>query len=54
VALDSLRVLVDRRLLRIEPSLGVTRVELIHDLLTPTVVARRDRRRSADQKRQVA
>src|SRR5262249_6472688 len=53
VALDSLRVLVDRRLLRIEPSLGVTRVELIHDLLTPTVVARRDRRRIADQKRQL-
>jgi WD40 repeat protein len=53
VALDSLRVLVDRRLLRIEPSLGVTRVELIHDLLTPTVVARRDARRSADRQRQI-
>jgi WD40 repeat protein len=53
VALDSLRSLVDRRLLRIEPSLGVTRVELIHDLLTPTVVARRDARRGADRKRQL-
>jgi hypothetical protein len=53
VALDSLRVLVDRRLLRIEPSLGVTRVELIHDLLTPTVVAHRDARRHADQKRRL-
>jgi hypothetical protein len=53
VALDSLRILVDRRLLRIEPSLGVTRVELIHDLLTPTVVARRDTRRHADQKQRL-
>ena len=53
VALDSLRVLVDRRLLRIEPSLGVTRVELIHDLLAPTVVARRDVRRRADQERRL-
>lgn len=51
VSLDALRVLVDRRLLRIEPSLGVTRVELIHDLLAPTVVARRDARRKADQER---
>lgn len=48
VSLDALRVLVDMRLLRIEPSLGVTRVELIHDLLAPTVVARRDARRQAD------
>jgi hypothetical protein len=53
VSLDSLRDLVDRRLLRIEPSLGVTRVELIHDLLTPTVVARRDARRHADRKRRL-
>lgn len=53
VALDSLRILVDRRLLRIEPSLGVTRVELIHDLLTPTVVARRDARRHADHQRRL-
>ena len=53
VSLDSLRDLVDRRLLRIEPSLGVTRVELIHDLLTPTVVTRRDGRRHADRKRRL-
>ena len=49
VSLEALRVLVDRRLLRFEPSLGVTRVELIHDLLAPTVVARRDARRKADR-----
>jgi len=54
LALDSLRILVDRRLLRIEPSLGVTRVELIHDLLAPTVVARRDARRRLDQERTLA
>ncbi len=49
IELDALRLLVDLRLLRIEPSLGVTRVELIHDLLAPTVVVRRDGRRKADE-----
>ena len=53
VELDALQVLVNRRLLRIEPSLGVTRVELIHDLLAPTVVARRDARRKADEARRL-
>ena len=53
IELDALQVLVDRRLLRIEPSLGVTRVELIHDLLAPTVVVRRDARRKADEARRL-
>ena len=52
LSLSALQILVDRRLLRFEPSLGVTRVELIHDLLAPTVVKNRDeRRRSDDTKR---
>lgn len=54
VTLGSLQVLVDRRLLRFEPSLGVTRVELIHDLLAPTVVKHRDERRRYDQMRRVS
>ena len=53
IELDALQVLVNLRLLRIEPSLGVTRVELIHDLLAPTVVARRDARRKADEARRL-
>ena len=53
IELDALQALVDRRLLRIEPSLGMTRVELIHDLLAPTVVARRDARRKADEARRL-
>ncbi len=48
LSLGALQVLVDRRLLRFEPSLGVTRVELIHDLLAPTVVKHRDERRRQD------
>jgi len=49
VDLSALQVLVDRRLLRFEPSHGITRVELIHDVLARTVVKQRDARRRADQ-----
>jgi len=40
-----LRLLVDRRLLRIEPYQGTDRVELTHDLLTRVVREHRDRER---------
>ena len=40
-----LRVLVDRRLLRIEPQRGTEHVELTHDLLTRVVRVHRDRDR---------
>ena len=43
-----LELLVDRRLLRIEPVRGTDRIELTHDLLTPVV--RRDR--DADRERE--
>jgi WD40 repeat protein len=40
---DQINLLVDRRLLRIEPYRGLERIELTHDLLTPVVRERRDR-----------
>src|SRR5215469_7651748 len=45
-----LRLLVDRRLLRIEPLRGSERVELTHDLLTRVVRENRDQRRLQEQK----
>jgi WD40 repeat protein len=42
---SDLRLLVDRRLLRIEPQRGTDRVELTHDLLTHVVRDRRDTQR---------
>lgn len=42
---SELRLLVDRRLLRIEPYQGTDRVELTHDLLTRVVREHRDRER---------
>lgn len=49
VTLEELRVLEDRRLLRIEPQHGTDRVELIHDLLTGVVRQHRERRRSKEK-----
>ncbi|AMY10833.1 putative protein containing caspase domain protein [Luteitalea pratensis] len=53
-----LRLLVDRRLLRIEPQRGTERVELTHDLLTGVVRAhrstQRERVRSRRQRRRMA
>jgi WD40 repeat protein len=46
-----LRLLVDRRLLRIEPHRGSERVELTHDLLTRVVREHRDRQRERDRVR---
>jgi len=46
-----LRVLVDRRLLRIEPVRGTERVELTHDLLTRVVREHRDRQREKERSR---
>ena len=43
---DDLRSLVNRRLLRIEPSSGIDRVELIHDVLAPVVRQRREQQRN--------
>ena len=40
-----LRLLVDRRVLRIEPQRGAERIELTHDLLTKVVREHRDRQR---------
>ncbi|HEY4932817.1 MAG TPA: hypothetical protein VII23_14705 [Terriglobales bacterium] len=45
VADRELRLLVDRRVLRIEPLRGTERVELTHDLLTQVVREHRDRER---------
>ena len=45
VADRELRLLVDRRVLRIEPLRGTERVELTHDLLTRVVREHRDRQR---------
>ena len=45
VADQELRLLVDRRVLRIEPLRGTERVELTHDLLTGVVREHRDRER---------
>jgi WD40 repeat protein len=42
---QELRMLVDRRVLRIEPMRGTERVELTHDLLTRVVREHRDRER---------
>ena len=42
---QEMRVLVDRRVLRIEPQRGTERVELTHDLLTRVVREHRDRQR---------
>jgi WD40 repeat protein len=46
-----LRLLVDRRLLRIEPQRGTDRVELTHDLLTRVVREHRDRQRERERMR---
>ena len=43
---DDLLSLVNRRLLRIEPSSGIDRVELIHDVLAPVVRQRREQQRN--------
>lgn len=43
--------LIDRRLLRIEERLGRPHVEVIHDVLTRVMIARRDRRRSQRERR---
>jgi WD40 repeat protein len=43
--------LIDRRILRIEERLGRPHVEVIHDVLTRVMVARRDRRRSDRERR---
>jgi WD40 repeat protein len=43
--------LVDRRLLRIEVRLDQPHVEVIHDVLTRVMVARRDRRRAEHERR---
>ncbi len=40
-----LRLLVDRRVLRLEPQRGTEQVELTHDLLTPVVREHRERQR---------
>jgi hypothetical protein len=45
---EQLRLLVDRRLLRIEPQRGTDRVELTHDLLTGVVHEHRDQRRRVE------
>jgi len=51
---QQLRLLVDRRLLRIEPFRGTERVELTHDLLTGVVREQRDREQArARVKRQL-
>ncbi|MEP7305148.1 MAG: hypothetical protein ABJA98_06490 [Acidobacteriota bacterium] len=46
-----LALLVDRRVLRIEPARGTERVELTHDLLTRVVREQRDQRRERDKRR---
>jgi WD40 repeat protein len=46
---QELALLVDRRLLRIEPARGTERVELTHDLLTRVVREARDRQRLKDR-----
>ena len=46
VPAEQLSLLVDRRLLRVEPYQGIDRVELIHDILTRIVRQRRDARRA--------
>jgi hypothetical protein len=49
-----LETLVDRRLLRFEDRLGVSHVELSHDLLTSVVLRSRDERRAHDALKQEA
>lgn len=51
VAGKDLALLVDRRVLRIEPVRGAERVELTHDLLTRVVREERDRRRERERRR---
>jgi WD40 repeat protein len=46
---SELRLLVDRRLLRIEPQRGTERVELTHDRLTSVVLERRQRQRAREK-----
>jgi WD40 repeat protein len=57
VSEQDLRLLVDRRLLRIEPHRGIERVELTHDLLTGVVREhrgwQRERERARRQRRRV-
>lgn len=48
---EDLRLLVDRRVLRLEPRLGRLHVELIHDLLTRVVRESRDRRQVRQRRR---
>jgi hypothetical protein len=48
---QELQLLVNRRLLRIEPHHPGDRVELTHDLLTPTVREHRDRHRERERRR---
>jgi WD40 repeat protein len=43
--------LIERRILRIEERLGHPHVEVIHDVLTRVMVARRDRRRTEHERR---
>ncbi len=49
---QELQLLVNRRLLRIEPHHPGDRVELTHDLLTPTVREHRDRHRERERARE--
>jgi tetratricopeptide (TPR) repeat protein len=49
VAEEELRLLVDRRVLRLEPRLGHLHIELIHDLLTRVVRESRDRRQTRER-----
>jgi WD40 repeat protein len=46
--------LIDRRILRVEEHLGHPHVEVIHDVLTRVMVARRDRRRNERERRRRA
>ena len=48
---DQIRLLVDRRILRLEERYGTHRVELTHDLLTHSVRENRARREEEDAKR---
>ena len=48
-----LRLLVDRRILRIEPQRGTEQVELTHDLLTRAVREHRNQRRETEERKRV-
>lgn len=50
---EQLRLLVDRRVVRIEPNRGTERVELTHDLLTRVVREDRDRSRRWRKRRKI-